>query len=127
FRSYPFSLGFDAYDAPGFIGNGSTPTPYLVDLINENFTSYTVSQIQVPVGGDPDCNGQATNGWVIGTGTCTGCVGSTLSISSDKNNCTQNATAQMSFTPTAASVNISFAYRFLEISGTTITDSFRVY
>ncbi len=129
-QTYPFSLCFDAYDAPGFIGNGSTTSgdPTSIDLINEDFDpsgSYTVTQTQIPIGGDSDCNGQATAGWVIGGGTCTACAGNTLYISSNSNNCGQNATARMGFTPTVTSVNIKFDYQFLENSG--ITDSFRVY
>src|SRR5690606_30202703 len=36
--TYPFSLSFDAYDAPGFIGYGSTYIPRAaVNLVNEDF------------------------------------------------------------------------------------------
>lgn len=123
--TYPFSLGFDAYDAPGFIGNGSTtggPSP--VDLISERFQNYTVVQTYTP---DAQCTSPATNGgWTTNTlNLCSACSGKALYINSNKDNCGQNATARMSFTPSVASVDIRFDYQFLEKIG--ITDSFRVY
>jgi len=119
--TYPFSLSFDAYDAPGFIGNGSTG-PTKVNLINENFESYTVVQTYTP---DPEC---PTAGWVASSAAnqCSFCTGKTLNINANDNtNCQQNATAKMSFTPTVNSVNISFDYRFREKSSN--YDRFRVY
>lgn len=121
--TYPFSLSFDAYDAPGFIGNGSTSAPFLVDLINEDFDpsgSYSVSQNYT---NDNDC---PTRGWVTSTSnSCTSCTGRHLYISSNNGSCRQNATALMSFKPSVSSVNISFDYLFRERSGR--NDSFRVY
>ena len=123
--TYPFSLCFDAYDAPGFLGNGSTSTaPTSVDLINENFDSHTINQINSSSG----CgSGSSTNGWIIsaGAGTCTACAGNRLYVNSNKNTCIQNATALISFTPTVSSVNINFDYQMLQKNGT--ADSFRVY
>ncbi|MBV1924573.1 MAG: hypothetical protein KUG68_11160 [Flavobacteriaceae bacterium] len=119
---YPFSLTFDAYDAPGFINNGSTTgVPSSVDLINEDFEgSYTVTQSHTS---DPQCS---TDGWEINSNnSCTDCPGDHLSINGANNNCTQDATAYMSFTPTVNTVYISFDYRFRERSGK--FDSFRVY
>ncbi len=122
--TYPFSLSFDAYNAPGFIGNGSTISNAAVNLVNENFNSpYTVVQNHTP---DADC---PTNGWVATTAAnqCASCVGNTLNINSNvgTNNCSQNATALISFTPTANTVNINFDYRFNQRSS--FFDSFRVY
>ena len=124
--TYPFSLCFDAYDAPGFIGNGSTAPggPTLIDLINEDFDpngSYTVTQTHTP---DADC---PTNGWIVSSANpCTsGCAGNGLYINSDDSGCAQNATAYMSFTPTINSVDISFDYLFRERDSR--NDSFRVY
>ncbi|SRX75389.1 hypothetical protein [Aequorivita antarctica] len=119
--TYPFSLSFDAYDALGFLGNGSTG-PTSVNLINENFESYTVVQTFTP---DPEC---PTAGWVASAAAnqCSGCSGKTLNINANDNtNCQQSATAQMSFTPTVNTVNISFDYRFREKPSN--YDRFRVY
>ncbi|MEH6764498.1 MAG: hypothetical protein V7655_08355 [Aequorivita antarctica] len=122
--TYPFSLSFDAYDAPGFINNGcTTGIPASVDLINQNFNSYTVVQSYTT---DPQCISPATAGWVISTSNpCTTCSGNMLYINSNNSNCGQNATARMSFTPTVSSVDIYFDYRFAQMTG--VTDSFRVY
>ncbi len=120
--TYSFSLCFDAYDAPGFIGNGSTTTSATsVDLINEDFEgSYTVIQNHTP---DSDCS---TNGWVTSSSnSCSSCSGSHLYINGSNSNCTQNATALISFTPTVSSVDISFDYLFRERNNK--NDSFRVY
>lgn len=119
--TYPFSLCFDAYDAPGFIGNGATIAPFLIDLINEDFEgSYTVVQTHTP---DGDCS---TNGWVISTdNNCTACSNLHLYINSESINCRQTATARMGFKPTTTSVNISFDYLFREKMDE--SDSFRVY
>jgi len=119
--TYNFSLTFDAYDAPGFIGNGSTTTSQTsVDLINEDFDpTYTVTQTQ----SSTNCN---VNGWTISTANpCSSCVDNSLYINSDDSSCMQNATAYMNFTPTVSSVDISFDYLFRERSGR--YDSFRVY
>lgn len=54
-----------------------------VNLINEDFSSYTVTQNHTT---DSDCTGNATQGWVTGTGNtnvnCTSCTGTWLFISS---------------------------------------------
>jgi|GEM_PF-536582 len=122
--TYPFSLSFDAYDAPGFINNGcTTGVPAYVNLVNQNFNSYTVVQDYTP---DPQCTSPATAGWVISSNNpCTACAGNQLYINSNKANCGQNATARMSFTPTVSSVNIAFAYRFAQRGS--VFDSFRIY
>ncbi|WP_417353682.1 hypothetical protein [Flavobacterium alkalisoli] len=122
--TYPFSLSFDAYDAPGFINNGSTTgLPAYVNLINQNFNSYTVIQSH---NSDPQCTSPATAGWIISANNpCTSCSGNQLYINSNKSNCGQNATARMSFTPTVSSIKIKFDYRFAQKNG--VTDSFRVY
>lgn len=119
--AYPFSLSFDAYDAPGFIGNGATIAPFLVDLIDEDFEgSYTVVQDYT---NDNDCS---TRGWVINTANnCTACSTKHLYINSESNGCRQSATARMSFKPTKSTVSIDFDYLFREKSGE--SDSFRVY
>ena len=116
---YPFSLSFDAADAPGFRGNGSTydpPTP--VDLINEDFEgAYTVVQNFTP---DAQC---PTQGWVVnntGPDYCGACVNRTLNINAGNVwNCQQNATARMAFVPSIDRVDISFDYRFRQRSNTT--------
>ena len=130
-QTYNFSLCFDAYDAPGFIGNGSTPTagdPTTVDLVNEDFQAYADPVPQIFAAGfpDSDCGGGSTTGWETGTEfPCAGCIDSFLTIDSDDGGCSQNATALISFTPTVTTVDISFDYLFRERSGR--SDSFRVY
>ncbi len=121
--TYPFSLSFDAYEAPGFVANGFTG-PTRVNLIKENFESYTVVQTFTP---DPEC---PTAGWVAtaAANQCTDCSGKTLNIFANDNvNCQQNATASMSFTPSVNTVNISFDYRFRERTNAINYDLFRVY
>lgn len=123
-QTYPFSLCFDAYDAPGFLGNGSTSTggggPTSVDLINEDFEGAMIGETN---NGDPQCS---PAGWAINTpNPCSACTPNHLYISGQPNNCTQNATAFIGFTPSVASVNISFDYLYRDVSGT--ADSFRVY
>jgi len=121
--AYPFSLCFDAYDAPGFIGNGSSTNPTLVDLVNEDFQGYSVTQNHTS---DPQCS--TTDGWERTNSTtyrCTPCTDDHLLIYSNNNSCTQNATALVNFTPTTTSVNINFDYEFRERNNK--NDSFRVY
>lgn len=122
--TYPFSLSFDAYDAPGFIGNGSTTTggggPTSVDLINEDFEGAMIGETN---NGDSQCS---PAGWAINSpNPCTACTPNHLYISGEPNNCTQNATAFIGFMPSIASVAISFDYLHRDVSGT--ADSFRVY
>lgn len=99
-----------------------------VNLINEDFSSYTVTQNHTT---DSDCTGNATQGWVTGTGNtnvnCTSCTGTWLFISSDALNCELNSTAIMNFTtaPTTTSISISFAYRYNNFGAA--PDSFRAY
>lgn len=124
-QTYPFSLSFDAYDALGFIGNGSaTAGPNLVDLISERFENYTVVNTGTTTsqcGTNP-----ATRRWVTSLNNpCSACSGRTLYINSDRNSCIQSATARMGFTPSVASVDIRFDYKFSQKTG--VTDSFRVY
>jgi len=128
-QTYNFSLSFDAYDAPGFVGNGSTYTPQSsVDLINEDFEDvagvpYTVVQNFTP---DPQC---PTQGWVATTTSpCGGCSGKTLNIQAgNTSNCQQDATARIAFTPTVNRVDISFDYSFDQQNGGPDIDSFRAY
>lgn len=123
--TYDFSLCFDAYDAPGFIGNGSTTTTLTsVDLINEDFESgYVVVQNHTP---DPQC---PTDGWVNSNNpatSCPACAGNTLNIDAgNTSNCQQDATALMSFTPTVSSVDISFDWLFDYRNGS--ANYFRAY
>jgi len=125
-QAYPFSLEFDAFDAPGFIGDGTYGFPVVTnELINEDFSSYSVTQNHTS---DSDCN--TTDGWEIWNNfssayECSACVDDMMFIYGNNSSCTQNATALMSFTPTATEVNVSFAYRLRERSGR--NDSFRVY
>ncbi|WP_445713021.1 hypothetical protein [Flavobacterium sp.] len=99
-----------------------------VNLINENFSSYTVTQNHTI---DSDCTGNATQGWVTGTGNanvnCTSCTGTWLYISSDALSCGLNSTAIMNFStaPTTTSISISFAYRYNNFGAA--PDSFRAY
>ena len=99
-----------------------------VNLLNQNFSSYTVTQNHT---NDTDCTGNATQGWVIGTGNtnvnCTSCSGTWLYISSDALNCGLNSTAIMNFTsaPTTTTIAISFDYRYNNFGAA--PDSFRVY
>ena len=70
-----------------------------INLLNQNFSSYTVTQNHT---NDTDCTGNATQGWVTGTGNanvnCTSCTGTWLYISSDASGCGLNSTAIMNFT-----------------------------
>lgn len=99
-----------------------------VNLLNQNFSSYTVTQNHT---NDTDCTGNATQGWVTGTGNtnvnCTSCSGTWLYISSDALNCGLNSTAIMNFTsaPTTTTIAISFDYRYNNFGAA--PDSFRVY
>ncbi len=91
-------------------------------MINENFTNpYTISQNK---SNDGDCPNNG--GWQISTSnSCTSCTGTHLYINSENNNCRQNATAILRFTPTSTTVNIDFDYLYRQQAGT--GDSFRVY
>ena len=99
-----------------------------INLINQDFSSYTVTQNHT---NDADCTGNATQGWVTGTGNtnvnCTSCTGTWLYISSDALSCGLNSTAIMNFTtaPTTTSINISFDYRYNNFGAA--PDSFRAY
>lgn len=122
-QNYPFSLDFDASDALGFIGNGSTTTaPTEVVLIDEEFEAYAD-----PVPQDFTADAQCpTQGWETSTlRNCAPCLGKWLYIDANSNNCAQDATAYISFTPLTNSVDINFDYLFRERKGT--EDSFRVY
>lgn len=95
------------------------------NLINQNFSSYTVTQNYTP---DAACT--TTTGWTTSSAApasyvCTTCVAPYLYIDSDDSGCDQAATAYMNFTPTTSSVAVSFGYRFDEYSSG--VDSFRVY
>ncbi|MCG2610349.1 tail fiber domain-containing protein [Flavobacterium sp. SM15] len=95
------------------------------NLINQNFSSYTVTQNYTP---DAACT--TTTGWTTSSAApasyvCTTCVAPYLYIDSDDSGCDQVATAYMNFTPTTSSVAVSFGYRFDEYSSG--VDSFRVY
>lgn len=99
-----------------------------VNLISQDFTTYTVTQNHTI---DADCTGNATQGWVTGTGNtnvnCASCTGTWLYISSDALSCGLNSTAIMNFTtaPTTTSISISFAYRYNNFGAA--PDSFRAY
>jgi len=124
-ETYPISLSFDAFDAPGFIGNGSSISAMPAStnvLIDEDFEgAYVVQQIHTP---DAGC---FTDGWeVLNTGNrCTNCDDNVLYISAQNSTCTQNAITYLNFVPTTNSVNIQFDYGFREQFGR--NDSFRVY
>lgn len=103
---------------PGVTGGTS-------NLINQNFSSYSVTQNYTP---DASCT--TTSGWVTSSSApasyvCSTCVAPYLYIDSDDSGCDQVATAYMNFTPTTSTVNVSFGYRFDEYSSG--TDSFRIY
>ena len=95
-----------------------------IDLLNEDFSSYSVNQNYTP---DADCS---TNGWeVTSTGdsnsNCANCTGDFLFIDTENFNCAQNATAIITFSsaPATTSVTINFDYRFNSYT----SDSFRAY
>nr|WP_294934481.1 tail fiber domain-containing protein [uncultured Flavobacterium sp.] len=103
---------------PGVTGGTS-------NLINQNFSSYTVTQNYTP---DASCT--TTSGWTTSSSApasyvCATCVAPYMYIDSDDTSCDQVATAYMNFTPTTSTVNVSFGYRFDEYSSG--TDSFRIY
>ncbi|NQY05177.1 MAG: tail fiber domain-containing protein [Flavobacteriaceae bacterium] len=123
--------GSDMYNAnPGNVGVGTT-TPQAAfhlngtiasggttDLINEDFSSYTISQNSSSAGCSP-------NGWAIvaagaSTYPCTSCAGNRLEINSDVLGCSQDATIVMAFTPTGATVDISFDYRYRHFGGSSM-------
>ncbi|NQY06703.1 MAG: hypothetical protein HRT68_11090, partial [Flavobacteriaceae bacterium] len=94
-------------------------------LIDEDFTGYTVNQSHTT---DVSCT--TTDGWEVSNSApasyeCTNCVGEYLYVDSDDSSCDQDATVLMSFTPTGTSIDISFDYAFREYS--TGSDVFRVY
>jgi len=96
------------------------------NLINQNFSSYTVTQNYTP---DAACT--TTSGWTTSSAApasyvCTTCVAPYLYIDSDDSGCDQIATAYMNFTPTTSSVSVSFGYRYYDYSSSA-TDSFRAY
>ncbi|WP_452603031.1 hypothetical protein [Pontimicrobium sp. MEBiC06410] len=95
------------------------------NLINEDFSSYTVIQNY-----SPDASCTTTTGWITSstapaTYECSNCVAPYLYIDSDDSGCDQNATALLNFTPTTTSVDLSFDYAVREYSSG--ADSFRVY
>lgn len=103
-------------------GGGGT-----VNLLNEDFTGYTVTQSHVT---DPSCT--TTDGWIrSSTGdanvNCSSCTGDYLYITSDDSGCTQNATAIVNFAsnPTTTTVAISFDYRYNNFGAS--GDTFRVF
>ena len=138
--SFIFIIGLTCFAQVGI--NTTTPTATLhvfgstvpgssggtIELLNEDFSSYTVTQNHT---NDTDCTGNATQGWVTGTGNtnvnCTSCTGTWLYISSDALSCGLNSTAIMNFTtaPTTTSINISFDYRYNNFGAA--PDSFRAY
>ncbi|NQY31107.1 MAG: hypothetical protein HRT69_16780 [Flavobacteriaceae bacterium] len=134
-------VGNDMYNAnTGNVGVGNTTpsakfhitgttTPSssggTVNLLNENFTGYTVIQNFTA---DASCT--TTTGWQTSSSApasydCTSCTGDYLYIDADDSSCDQNATVLMSFTPTNNSVDISFDYLIREYSSG--SDSFRAY
>jgi len=134
-------VGNDMYNAnTGNVGVGNTTpsakfhitgstTPSssggTVNLLNENFTGYTVVQKFTP---DASCS--TTTGWQTSNSApaayvCASCTGDYLYIDADDSGCDQNATVLMSFTPTNNSVDISFDYLIQEYSSG--SDSFRAY
>lgn len=135
--------GSDMYNAnPGNVGIGNTnPETKLhvtgvttigssgtigatVELLNENFTTYTVNQNYTP---NTSCT--TSDGWESGTyggsyGIDGSNTGSYLYISSENLSCVQNATAIVgSFSPTATSITISFDYNYQDFD---LDDSFNV-
>ena len=95
----------------------------LTELLNEDFTSYTVVESNSNIGCTVDGWENTTTG--VGTSNCTDCTGNWLYIDSDESGCTQNATAIINLTssPSSTTVDISFDYRYREFGGST----FRVY
>lgn len=140
---YSIVLSFFLFNSFAQVGiNTTTPSAMLhvygttvpgsaggtINLINQDFSSYTVTQNHTT---DTDCIGNATQGWITGTGNtnvnCTSCVGTWLYISSDAVSCGLNSTAIMNFTtaPTTTNIDISFAYRYNNFGAA--PDSFRAY
>ncbi|WP_375238114.1 hypothetical protein [Aurantibacter sp.] len=103
---------------PGSVGG-------LVELLNEDFTGYTVVE-------NNSSTGCTVDGWENTTTgdanvNCTSCSGNWLYIDSDESGCTQNATAIINLTtsPTNTTIDISFDYRYNNFGAS--GDSFRVY
>lgn len=97
----------------------------LIELLNENFTSYTVLENNNSTGCTVDGWENTTTGDI--NANCSSCTGNWLYIDSDESGCTQNATALINFTstPSTASINVSFDYRYNNFGAS--GDSFRVY
>ena len=97
----------------------------LTELLNEDFTGYTVVE-------NNTSNGCTVDGWentTIGDAevNCTSCSGNWLFIDSDESGCTQNATAIIDLTsaPSTTTISINFDYRYNNFGAT--GDTFRVY
>ena len=70
----------------------------LIELLNENFTSYTVLENNNSTGCTVDGWENTTTGDI--NANCSSCTGNWLYIDSDESGCTQNATALINFTST---------------------------
>lgn len=94
-----------------------------VNLLNENFDTYTVIE-------NNSSTGCTVDGWETTTSNatvdCTNCAGTWIYIDSDETGCNQNSTAIVNFTsnPTVTTINISFDYRYRDFS---TDDSFRAF
>ena len=97
----------------------------LVELLNEDFTGYTVIENNSSVGCTVDGWENTTTG--DANVNCTSCSGNWLFIDSDESGCTQNSTAIISLTtsPSSTTIDISFDYRYKNFGAS--GDSFRVY
>jgi hypothetical protein len=97
----------------------------LTELLNEDFTGYTVVENNTSTG----CTVDGWENTTIGDAevNCTSCSGNWLFIDSDESGCTQNATAIIDLTsaPSTTTISINFDYRYNNFGAT--GDTFRVY
>ncbi len=97
-------------------GNYVAPQYSTAQLLNENFDTYTLNQIN---NGNGTC---PTSGWT-NTNTppagyeCLSCTGKMLYINSDDSNCNQDATAIVQFisAPTTTTIFVSFDFNLVRI------------
>ncbi len=108
-------VGIGTTDPQATLDIAGTYSPAILKtLINEDFSSYTVNQINTP---DPDCTSTPA-GWVNATTspyTCTDCLGKFLYIDSDNSNCIQNSQVLIPFnsSPTTSTVAISMNFKYV--------------
>ncbi|APY07488.1 hypothetical protein BWZ20_03885 [Winogradskyella sp. J14-2] len=95
------------------------------ELLNQNFDSYTITEINSSIGCSVDGWETTTTG--DASANCNSCAGTWIFIDSDETGCSQNSTAIVNFVANPAStvITISFDYRYNDYLGA--DDFFRAY